>query len=309
MASAAERGVTPGDGHGNGKLAVENLPRTATPDGHNLQTEVSIVKEFTVDEDLQRTKETLPRLLEGRVALITGASRGLGREIAEWLGRSGAKIALNHYPGMKPETIAEADELMDNLVIPRLDVLADVSKSADVDRMVQEVMDKWGRVDILVNNAGIVRDNVVWKMPDEDIDAVINTNLKGPMYTTRAVVPIMRKQGSGRIINIASIVGQEGNFAQTNYAGAKGGLIAVSKTNALELARFGITVNAVCPGFSETDMTAAMKPDVLEQVKASTPIQRMAKPGEIAAAVTFLAGPSARFITGQEIGVNGGRHR
>jgi NAD(P)-dependent dehydrogenase (short-subunit alcohol dehydrogenase family) len=174
--------------------------------------------------------------------------------------------------------------------------------------MVEHVLDDFGHVDILVNNAGITRDKSFLKMTPEMWEEVMETNLRGPALMTRAVLPSMLESRWGRIINVASIVGQTGNFGQANYSAAKGGLIAFTKSLARETARKGVTVNAVAPGFIETDMTGGLSHDALQGVKVATPMGRLGKPGEVAAAVLFLSMPTSSYITGQVISVNGGMY-
>ena len=195
-------------------------------------------------------------LLDGKCALVTGASRGIGRAIAVKLASEGAKVALN-YAG----NAAAAEEVKKEIEAAggqAITVQADVSDPASVEAMIQTVVDAFGQIDILVNNAGITRDGLLLRMKDEDFDAVINTNLKGIFYTTKLVSKLMMKKRFGRIVNMASVVGLTGNAGQTNYAAAKAGVIGFSKSAAKELAARGITVNMVAPGFIETDMTAVI---------------------------------------------------
>jgi NAD(P)-dependent dehydrogenase (short-subunit alcohol dehydrogenase family) len=185
---------------------------------------------------------------------------------------------------------------------------ADVSQSAEIERLVEHVREDFGQIDILINNAGITRDRSLRKMTDEMWDEVLETNLRGPALLARAVLPGMLDAGWGRIINIASIVGQTGNFGQTNYSAAKGGLIAFTKSLARETARKGVTVNAVAPGFIETDMTRELSHEAVQSVKVATPLGRFGTPDEVAAAIVFLATPAASYITGEVISVNGGMY-
>ena len=243
-------------------------------------------------------------LLDGKVALVTGASRGIGRAIALKLAAEGAKIAIN-YAGntAKAEEVkAEIEKNGGEAIL----VQADVADSAAVETMVNTVVEKFGQIDILVNNAGITRDGLMMRMKDEDFDAVINTNLKGVFYCTKLVSKLMMKKRSGRIINMASVVGLMGNAGQTNYAAAKAGVIGFSKSAAKELAARGITVNMVAPGFIDTDMTAAMTDKAKEMTLTGIPLNRMGTPEDVANAVAFLVSDNASYITGQVINVDGG---
>jgi NAD(P)-dependent dehydrogenase (short-subunit alcohol dehydrogenase family) len=185
---------------------------------------------------------------------------------------------------------------------------ADVSSDEQAQQLVEKIVDDFGRVDVLVNNAGITRDKSFLKMTRSMWDEVLRVNLDGPMHLTRAVLSGMIAAGWGRVINITSVVGQTGNFGQANYSAAKGALIALTKTLAREVARKGVTVNAVAPGFIETDMTRDLSPAGLEAVKAITPMNRLGTPEEVAAAIVFLAMPAASYITGQVLAVNGGMY-
>ena len=243
-------------------------------------------------------------LLDGKVALVTGASRGIGRAIALKLAAEGAKVAIN-YAGntAKAEEVkAEIEKNGGEAIL----VQADVADSAAVETMVNTVVEKFGQIDILVNNAGITRDGLLMRMKDADFDAVINTNLKGVFYCTKLVSKLMMKKRSGRIINMASVVGLMGNAGQTNYAAAKAGVIGFSKSAAKELAARGITVNMVAPGFIDTDMTAAMTDKAKEMTLTGIPLNRMGTPEDVANAVAFLVSDNASYITGQVINVDGG---
>ena len=243
-------------------------------------------------------------MLEGKTALVTGASRGIGRAIALQLAAEGAKVAIN-FAG----NTAKAEEVkaeIESKGIEALLVQANVADSEAVDEMVKKVADTWGKIDILVNNAGITRDGLLMRMKDADFDDVISTNLKGVYNCTKAVSKLMIKQRSGRIVNMASIVGITGNAGQTNYAAAKAGIIGFSKSAAKEFAARGITVNVVAPGFIETDMTAVLSDNLKETMLKDIPLGRIGKPEDIAQAVKFLVSDEATYITGQVLRVDGG---
>lgn len=243
-------------------------------------------------------------LLDGKTALVTGASRGIGRAIALRLAAEGANIAIN-YAGntaKAEETKAAIEAAGGKAVLFQ----ADVSDSAQVEQMVASVLETFGSLDILVNNAGITRDGLLMRMKEEDFDAVLDTNLKGIFHVTKAVTKIMMKQRSGRIVNMASVVGIIGNAGQTNYAAAKAGVIGFTKSAARELAARGITVNAVAPGFIATDMTAAMPEKAKEATLVAIPLRRMGTPEDVANAVLFLVSDQAAYITGQVVKVDGG---
>jgi len=237
------------------------------------------------------------------VAIVTGSSRGIGRAIVVELARRGMAIVVNYR-----SAAAEAQAVAAELEATGTDCLclqADVAKPDEARGLIGEVMERWGRVDVLVNNAGITRDRTLRKLTDEDWLDVINTNLGSVYYCTSAVMPIMIGQSYGRIINISSYVGQAGNFGQANYGASKGGIIAFTKTAALELARYGITVNAIAPGFTETEMLSKVPADVQEKIRERIPMGRFGKAQEVAKVVAFIA-TEADYITGQQINVNGG---
>ena len=243
-------------------------------------------------------------LLDGKVALVTGASRGIGRAIALRLAEEGAKVAINYAGNVKAaeEVKAAIEEKGGKALL----VQADVSDSAAAEAMVASVVEAFGTVDILVNNAGITRDALFARMKEEDFNAVINTNLKGVFHCTKAVTKLMMKQRSGRIVNMASVVGVTGNAGQANYSAAKAGVIGFTKSVARELAGRGITVNSVAPGFIETDMTAVLSDKVKEAMAEDIPLKRAGKPEDVANAVLFLASDNAAYITGQVLHVDGG---
>lgn len=241
--------------------------------------------------------------LEGQVAVITGASRGIGRAVAIALAESGAQVVVNYA-----RSSAAADEVVAEIVAgggSAIALQADVSKVDQVDGLISGTLEKFGRVDILVNNAGITRDTLLLRMKLEDWQAVIDLNLTGVFLCTRAVAKLMLKQRSGRIINIASVAGQMGNPGQANYSAAKAGVIGFTKTVAKELSSRGITVNAVAPGFIETDMTGDLSNT--DEIRKFIPLGRFGQPEDIAGMVRFLAAdPAAAYITGQVFNVDGG---
>lgn len=243
-------------------------------------------------------------LLDGKTALVTGASRGIGRAVALKLASEGAKVAIN-FAGSTAKAEAVKQEIEANGGEAIL-VQADVSDAEAVEAMVAKVQEAFGTIDILVNNAGITRDGLLMRMKEEDFDAVINTNLKGVFHVTKVVSKLMMKKRTGRIVNMASVVGLTGNAGQTNYAAAKAGVIGFTKSAARELAGRGITVNAVAPGFIHTDMTDAMPEKAKDATLATIPLKRIGEPEDIANAVLFLASDYASYITGQVLAVDGG---
>ena len=243
-------------------------------------------------------------LLDGKTALVTGASRGIGRAIALRLAAEGARVAINYAGNVKAaEEVKAAIEAAGGTAIL---CRADVADSAAVEAMVADVAKEFGAIDILVNNAGITRDTLLMRMKDEDFAKVLDTNLKGVFYCTKAVAKLMMKKRAGRIVNMASVVGLVGNAGQTNYAAAKAGVIGFSKSAAKELASRGITVNAVAPGFIGTDMTADLPESVKEKALSDIPLGRAGQPEDVANAVLFLASDQASYITGQVVNVDGG---
>ena len=243
-------------------------------------------------------------ILNEKVALVTGAARGLGRAIALELAAAGAKVIVN-YAGSE----AKAAEVVEQILAAggeAFAVQADVSRADDVERLVKTALEEFGRIDILVNNAGIARDNLLLRLKEADWDAVLNTNLKGVYLCTKAVSKGMLKQRSGVIINISSVVGVSGNAGQANYAAAKAGVIGFTKSMAKELAPRGIRVNAVAPGYIATDMTEILPEEVKSEILSRIPLGYVGKPADIAQAVLFLASPAANYITGQTLIVDGG---
>jgi len=242
---------------------------------------------------------------QDKVALVTGASRGIGKSISLALAKKGAKIvAVDIDLAATEETVAE----LKTLGVDAVAVQGNVTNPDDVDSMVQKAVEAFGRIDILVNNAGITRDALLLRMKDEDWDAVLTVNLKGAFLCSRAVAKVMSKQRYGRIINIASVVGQMGNAGQANYCASKAGLIGLTKSNARELAKRNVTVNAVAPGFIATAMTDALPEKVRDELAAQIPLERLGSADDIANAVIFLAQVESGYITGQVIGVNGGMY-
>ena len=243
-------------------------------------------------------------LLDGKTALVTGASRGIGRAIALCLAAEGARVAINYAGNVRAaEEVKTAIEAAGGTAIL---CQADIADSSAVEAMVANVVKEFGTIDILVNNAGITRDALLMRMKDEDFAKVLNTNLKGVFYCTKAVSKLMMKKRSGRIVNMASVVGLVGNAGQTNYAAAKAGVIGFSKSAAKELASRGITVNVVAPGFIGTDMTAGLPESVKEKMLTDIPLGRMGEAEDVANAVLFLASEQASYITGQVVNVVGG---
>lgn len=242
--------------------------------------------------------------LEGKSVLVTGASRGIGREIALEFAREGANIAVN-FSGSE----AKANETVDEIKAMGREAFAvqcDVSNAESVASMVKETIDRFGKLDVLVNNAGITKDNLIMRMKEEEWDDVININLKGVFLCTKAVTRQMMKQRSGRIVNIASIVGVSGNPGQANYVAAKAGVIGLTKTTAKELSSRNITVNAVAPGFITTDMTEKLTEEVKSEMLKQIPLARFGEPKDIAKVAVFLASDDSSYMTGQTLHVDGG---
>ena len=242
--------------------------------------------------------------LEGRTALVTGASRGIGAAIAMRLAADGANVVVN-YAG-RADAAADVVRHIEEAGGQAVAIQADISDSAAAAALVTATVDRFGSLDILVNNAGITRDGLLVRMSDEDWSAVIDTNLSGAFYATRAAGKVMMKARSGSIINIASVVGLTGNAGQVNYSAAKAGLIGMTKTVARELASRNVRANAIAPGFIATEMTDALPEAVREGAQGLIAMGRFGTTGDVAAAVAFLASDDASYITGQVIAVDGG---
>jgi 3-oxoacyl-(acyl-carrier-protein) reductase len=243
--------------------------------------------------------------LNGKTALVTGASRGIGRAIAVELAREGAKVAINYQSNDEraKEVAYDIGKFGGSCVLAK----ANLADPQEARAMVKRVAEQFGHLDVLVNNAGITRDKMLAKMTDEDWIEVIQTNLNSVFYCSSAAIPIMSAQSYGRIVNISSMNGQVGAIGQANYSASKGGIIAFTRTAALELARNNITVNAIAPGYTETDMFAHVPANLQTQIRGKIPLNRFAQPEEIARAVVFLVA-DGDYITGQTIGINGGAH-
>ncbi len=241
--------------------------------------------------------------LEGRVAIVTGAGQGIGRAIALNLASKGADVLV---ADINLEGAGETASEVEKLGRKAAPVKADVSRPDEAEAMVKECTEKLGGLHILVNNAGVTRDGLILRMKDEDWNTVLNINLTGPFNCTRAALKVMSKARYGRIVNIASIVGQIGNSGQANYSASKAGLIGFTKTVAREFASRNITCNAVAPGFIETAMTRALSDKVREELTSRIPLNRLGTPEDVAEAVSFLASDAASYITGHVLAVNGG---
>ena len=241
--------------------------------------------------------------LNNKVAIVTGGSRGIGAAISMELAKNGVKIVINY--NSKRETADKMVADIKEIGGEAYAVQADVSNSKDAENLVKEAVNQFGRVDILVNNAGITRDRTFKRLSEEDWRKVIDVNLNSVYNTTSVALPHLLESDAGRIINISSIIGQAGGFGQTNYAAAKAGLIGYTKSLALELAKSGVTVNAICPGFIGTEMVAAMPENVLEGIVSKVPQRRLGTPAEVASGVVFLCKDGA-YITGQQLNINGG---
>lgn len=243
-------------------------------------------------------------MLRGKNALVTGSSRGIGKAIALELANQGANVAVN-YSGNEKKA-KEVVEQLEQIGVKSFAIKADVSEEKDVKKMMKEVIKQFGTIDILVNNAGITRDNLLMRMKETDFDDVVDTNLKGTFLCIKSVTRQMMKQRSGRIINVASIVGVSGNPGQANYVAAKAGVIGLTKSVAQELATRNILVNAVAPGFIKTDMTDKLNEKQQAEVLAKIPLEKLGSASDVARVVRFLASDDAAYLTGQTIHVDGG---
>lgn len=242
--------------------------------------------------------------LQGKCALVTGGSRGIGRAVCLELARQGARVAVN-YAG-NAAAAEETVKACEAQGVEAFAIQADVADAAACEAMVKEVLTRFGRLDILVNNAGVTRDGLMPMMKEADWDAVLDTNLKGAFHCMKAVYRPMMKQKYGRIVNLSSIVGLRGNAGQANYAASKAGLIGLTKSMAKELAARNVTVNAVAPGFIDTDMTAALPEKAREAMLTTIPMGRLGQAEDVAKAVAFFAGDESAYVTGQVLCVDGG---
>ena len=244
------------------------------------------------------------KLLEGKVAIITGGSRGVGRGIAKIFAQQGANVAFTYS-----SSVTEANQLEEELKTFGVKVKGYQSNAADFnqcEQLVEEVVKDFGTVDILINNAGITKDTLLMRMSEEDFDKVIQVNLKSVFNMTKAAQKIMLKQRKGSIINISSVVGVQGNAGQANYAASKAGILGFTKSVALEMGSRNIRCNAIAPGFIETEMTAALKPEIVEGWRNAIPLKRGGQPEDVANACVFLASDLSSYITGQVLRVDGG---
>jgi 3-oxoacyl-[acyl-carrier protein] reductase len=244
-------------------------------------------------------------MLSDKVAIITGASRGIGRAIALALASQGAKVVAS---ARNVEALAKLTAEIKSQGGDALFVVGDVAVEDDANNLVKQAIEAYGQVDVFVNNAGITRDGLLLRMKNADWDAVLDTNLKGAFLCTRAVAKVMSKQRSGRIINISSVVGEMGNAGQANYCASKAGLLGLTKSVARELARRNVTVNAITPGFITTEMTEDMTEKAQETMTQQIPLGRPGSANDVANAVIFLASEQSAYITGQVLGVNGGMY-
>lgn len=245
-------------------------------------------------------------MLKGKNAIVTGASRGIGRAIALKFAELGANVVLNYRSDVN--SVNEVIKEIESKGVKAVAIQGDVSSFEDAKKIINESIEKLGSVDILVNNAGITKDSLIMRMKEEEFDKVIEVNLKGVFNCVKHAVPVMMKQRSGRIINISSVVGLSGNAGQANYAAAKAGIIGLTKSIAKEIASRGVTVNAIAPGFIQTDMTDVLSDKVKETITDNIPLKRLGSPEDIADTAAFLASDMASYITGQVISVDGGMH-
>lgn len=242
--------------------------------------------------------------LKGKTAVITGSARGIGRAIAEALAEAGANVVISDIN--QEASDATAKEIADKYQVEAIGVTANVAKKAETDELINKAIEKFGQIDIMVNNAGITKDNLLMRMSEDEWDAVLTVNLKGVFNGIQSVTRPMMKARSGKIINIASVVGITGNAGQANYSAAKAGVIGLTKTTARELAARGVNVNAVAPGFIATDMTDKLSDEVKENINTRIPFGKMGTAQDVANAVRFLSSEDAAYITGQVVNVCGG---
>lgn len=239
-----------------------------------------------------------------KVAFITGATRGIGRQIAITLAKEGFDIAINYRK--ENEDLIETQKMVEDQMVKCFTVQGDVSSFEDSERMVKDIIEEFNHIDILVNNAGITKDMLLMRMKKEDFESVIDVNLVGTFNITKNVIPYMMKNRSGRIINVSSVVGISGNAGQTNYSASKAGIIGFTKSLAKEVGSRNILVNAVAPGFIETQMTDVLKDEVKEEISKTIPLKRMGTVEDVANVVKFLASKDSSYITGQVINIDGG---
>ena len=239
-----------------------------------------------------------------KVAFITGATRGIGRQIALTLAKEGFDIAINYRK--ENEDLIETKTMVEDQKVKCFTVQGDVSSFEDSERMVKDIIEEFNHIDILVNNAGITKDKLLMRMKKEDFESVIGVNLVGTFNITKNVIPYMMKNRSGRIINVSSVVGISGNAGQTNYSASKAGIIGFTKSLAKEVGSRNILVNAVAPGFIETQMTDVLKEEVKEEISKTIPLKRMGTVEDVANVVKFLASKDSSYITGQVINIDGG---
>jgi len=241
--------------------------------------------------------------LKGKVALVTGGAQGIGKAVALMLARQGADVVV---ADVNLEKAAETAKEVEATGRGAMAVNVDVTRLSDVENMVESAIGRFGRIDILINNAGIARDKLILRMTEEDWDAVLDVNLKGTFNCTKAVIKHMSKQRSGKIVNIASVVGEMGNAGQANYSASKAGVIGLTKTIAREFAQRGINVNAIAPGYIQTPMTDVLPDKAKEELKRMIPMERLGQPEDVATAVLFLVSDASSYVTGQVLNVNGG---